>query len=110
MRMLVVIRKNWGGNRTANGAEVQSILTSVLCTARQQDKDAFELLVDLLRSPEPKLLDILPPEAGSVAAAAVVESVAGTKPAVETFPVGGEVPLWPAMLAPPENPCLFSSA
>jgi hypothetical protein len=58
----VMIRKNWGGNRTENGARAQAILTSVLCTARQQDKDVFQLLVDLLRSPQPKLLDILPPE------------------------------------------------
>ena len=62
MRILVMIRKNWGGNRTENGARAQAILTSVLCTARQQDKDVFQLLVDLLRSPQPKLLDILPPE------------------------------------------------
>jgi hypothetical protein len=53
MRMLVVIRKNWGGNRTGNGARAQAILTSVLCTARQQDKDVFELLTDLLRSRQP---------------------------------------------------------
>ena len=62
MRILVMIRKNWGGNRTENAARTQAILTSVLCTARQQDKDAFQLLVDLLRSPQPKLLDILPRE------------------------------------------------
>ena len=62
MRILVMIRKNWGGNRTENGARAQAILTSVLCTARQQDKDAFQLLVDLLRSPQPKRLDLLPPE------------------------------------------------
>jgi transposase len=60
MRILVVIRKTWGGNRTENGARAQAILTSVLCTARQQDKDIFHLVVDLLRSQQPKLLDILP--------------------------------------------------
>src|SRR5713101_2193132 len=62
MRILVMIRKNWGGNRTEKGARVQAVLTSVLCTAKQQDKDAFALLVDLLRSAEPKLLDLLPPD------------------------------------------------
>src|SRR5208282_5785806 len=62
MRILVMARKNWGGNRTDKGAQVQAVLTSVLCTAKQQDKDAFALLVDLLRSAEPKLLDILPAE------------------------------------------------
>lgn len=61
MRILVMIRKNWGGNRTANGARVQAVLTSILCTARQQDKDAFELLTGLLRSPRPKLLDLIGP-------------------------------------------------
>jgi transposase len=75
MRMLVVIRKNWGGNRTENGARVQAILTSVLCTARQQDKDVFELLTDLLRSPQPKLLDILP-EVEAVTGSNRVDAVA----------------------------------
>lgn len=71
MRLLVVLRKNWGGNRTENGARAQAVLTSILCTAKQQDKDVFELLTDLLRSPQPKLLDILPQvTAGSEAGAA----------------------------------------
>jgi hypothetical protein len=60
MRILVMIRKNWGGNRTEKGARVQAVLTSILCTAKQQDKDVFALLVDLLRSAEPQLLDLLP--------------------------------------------------
>jgi hypothetical protein len=76
MRLLVVIRKNWGGNRTEQGARAQAVLTSVLCTARQQDKDVFELLTDLLRSPQPKLLDILPQVAtGNEAGAAAGERV-----------------------------------
>jgi transposase len=75
MRMLVVIRKNWGGNRTESGARAQAILTSVLCTARQQDKDVFELLTDLLRSPQPKLLDILP-EVEAVTGSNRVDAVA----------------------------------
>ena len=61
MRILVMIRKNWGGNRTEKGARTQAVLTSILCTAKQQDKDLFAQIVDLLRSAEPKLLDILPP-------------------------------------------------
>jgi Transposase IS66 family len=75
MRMLVVIRKNWGGNRTGDGARAQAILASVLCTARQQDKDVFELLTDLLRSPQPKLLDILP-EVEAVTGSNRVDAVA----------------------------------
>jgi transposase len=110
MRMLVVIRKNWGGNRTGNGARAQAILTSVLCTARQQDKDVFELLTDLLRSRQPKLLDILPAEDGAVAESTVVDSVAARGLVVETLPACADIPLLPALLPPPGNPCLFSSA
>ena len=58
MRLLVVLRKNWGGNRTENGARTQAVLTSLLCTARQQDTDAFALLTDLLRSPHPKIIRV----------------------------------------------------
>jgi len=79
MRLLVVMRKNWGGNRTENGARAQAVLTSILCTARQQDQDVFELLTDLLRSRQPKLLDILPKvavgnESGSTAGGRAVEA------------------------------------
>lgn len=109
MRMLVVIRKNWGGNRTGNGARAQAVLTSVLCTARQQDKDVFELLVDLLRSRAPKLLDILPAGNGGVAESTVADAVAARR--LETLPARADVPLLPALLLPPPgNPCLFSSA
>ncbi len=106
MRMLVVIRKNWGGNRSENGARAQAVLTSVLCTARQQDKDVFGLLVDLLRSRQPKLLDILPGEAG-----AMTESVPAASGNLEmaTLSAGAEIPL-PVWLPSPGNPCLFSSA
>jgi transposase len=110
MRMLVVIRKNWGGNRTGKGARAQAILTSVLCTARQQDKDVFELLTDLLRSRQPKLLDILPAEEGAVAESTVVDSVAARGLVVEPLPACAGIPLLPALLPPPGNPCFFSSA
>jgi len=77
MRLLVVLRKNWGCNRTENGARAQAVLTSLLCTARQQDTDAFALLTDLLRSPHPKILDIVPP------ATAVSESISASNRGVE---------------------------
>ena len=84
-------------------------LTSVLCTARQQDKDVFDLLVDLLRSRQPKLLDILPPKSGAVAESTAAKSVAVRKPEVETLPACADIPL-PVLPPPPANPCLFSSA
>jgi transposase len=112
MRWLVVIRKNWGGNRTENGARAQAVLTSVLCTARQQDKDAFELLTDLLRSPQPKLLNLLPkmvprsessPAVGRPAAEATTPGLA----AEMGFP---EIPVLPDWMAATATAPFFSSA
>ncbi|MGH9555451.1 MAG: IS66 family transposase [Terriglobales bacterium] len=66
IRPAVVARKVWGGNRTENGARTQQILMSVFRTYHQQGKDIFPRLVDLLRSPQPKTLDILPPSPPSI--------------------------------------------
>ena len=60
MRVVVIARKVWGGNRTWKGARTQQILTSVLRTCRQQGRDAFRSLVSLLRSPAAQTLDIVP--------------------------------------------------
>ena len=60
MRPAVIARKTWGGNRTETGAEAQKILMSVLATCRQQGKDSFNRLVELLRSPLPTIIDIIP--------------------------------------------------
>ena len=95
MRMLVVIRKNWGGNRTESGARAQAILTSVLCTARQQDKDVFELLTDLLRSRQPKLLAILP-KAESVTGSDLVDAATGGQ-----APAGAQAVDAPAEMSSP---------
>jgi len=47
-------------NRTWTGAHVQQILMSVLRTFHQQGKDAFVSLVELLRIPGHKILEIVP--------------------------------------------------
>lgn len=60
IRPAVVARKTWGGNRTAEGAKVQRALMSVLRTYCQQGKDSFAGLVDLLRSQQQQILDIVP--------------------------------------------------
>ena len=60
IRLMVVARKTWGGNRTWKGARTQQILASVLRTCWQQGKDAFQQLVSLLHSPQPMLLDLAP--------------------------------------------------
>ena len=113
MRLLVVIRKNWGGNRTEAGARTQAILTSVLRTAQQQDKDAFQLLVDLLRSPQPKLLDIVPPELLTRAESTPADSAAARMRVMKTSrqvtDTCADIPLLPELLPAPGNH-IFSSA
>jgi hypothetical protein len=56
------------------------------------------------------MLDILPAEDGLVAESTGVDSIAARRLTVETLPACADMPLWPAMLPPPGNPCLFSSA
>ena len=53
IRPAVVNRKNWGGNRTPHGAQVQQTLMSVIRTSRQQDVCPITLLANLLRQPDP---------------------------------------------------------
>ena len=60
LRPAVVARKTWGGNRTENGAKTQQILISLLTTCRQQGKDSFDRIAELLRSPIPMVLDLIP--------------------------------------------------
>ena len=62
LRPLVVARKNWGGNRSENGARAQAVLSSILATARQQRKNPLDVLIDLLVSSDKnKILDLVPP-------------------------------------------------
>jgi transposase len=60
MRPAVIARKTWGGNRSEAGAQTQRTLMSVLRTCFRQGKDSLERMVDLLRSPVPIVLDIIP--------------------------------------------------
>lgn len=58
IRPAVVNRKVWGGNRTWNGAEVQSILMTILVTANQQAINTLDFLKQTLISPQPQLLPL----------------------------------------------------
>jgi transposase len=62
IRPMVVTRKVWGGNRTERGAHTQSILVSILHTCRQQLRPAVSVVVRLLRSPKPEVLDLTAPD------------------------------------------------
>jgi hypothetical protein len=96
---------------------VQAVLTSILRTAQQQDKDVFALLTDLLRSPQPKLLDIVPKVAAvsepcSAAGGRAVEAPQpGPDPAPAMwFPDFAEVPVLPDWLTAAGAESFFSSA
>jgi transposase len=67
IRPAVVNRKNWGGNRTPNGAEVQQTLMSVIRTSRQQHICPIQLLTDLQRHriPAPSTMLRLPASASA---------------------------------------------
>lgn len=60
IRPAVIARKTWGGNRTNTGARTFETLISVLRTARLQTKNSFSLLLPLLRSKTPFVLDLRP--------------------------------------------------
>ncbi|HVZ49215.1 MAG TPA: IS66 family transposase [Gemmatimonadaceae bacterium] len=53
IRPAVVMRKVCGGNRSAQGATTQQVLTSLLRTAHQRALDPTPILVTLLRAPTP---------------------------------------------------------
>ena len=55
LRGPIVNRKVWGGNRTDNGAEAQSILSSVLATCRQQAQPVLDFFSQTLRGLCPPL-------------------------------------------------------
>ena len=60
IRGMVIARKVWGGSRSWAGAHTQQVLVSVLRTCWQQGKDAFALLLALLRPPQTRILDLVP--------------------------------------------------
>jgi transposase len=88
IRALVMARKNWGGNRTWQGARAQAVLTSILQTAQQQGKQPFDVLVELLCCSDPqKILDLVPdttPETAQDSAPVPVPSLPAIIPEILT--------------------------
>jgi transposase len=68
IRLMVVIRKVWGGNRTEKGAQTQSILGSILQTCRQQLRSFSSFVHEVLCSPQPKVIDLTAPHRSPLAA------------------------------------------
>lgn len=60
IRPAVTTRKVWGGNRTNNGARTQEVTASVLRTSHQRGIQPVPLIADLLRSPQPYVLQLVP--------------------------------------------------
>lgn len=60
IRPAVVNRKVWGGNRTEAGAHAQSVLMSVLQTAKLRAIDSMDWLARLLRAPTGRRPLLLP--------------------------------------------------
>ncbi|MFO0803277.1 MAG: transposase [Gemmataceae bacterium] len=64
IRPAVVNRKVWGGNRTAAGAKAQSVLMSVIETARRHTRSVIDHFAETLRNfgntlvPRPVLLPV----------------------------------------------------
>ncbi|MDQ2754366.1 MAG: transposase, partial [Actinomycetota bacterium] len=50
IRPLVCARKNWGGNKTHNGAAATKVIGSGLRTAGQQDINPIDVLVEIATS------------------------------------------------------------
>jgi transposase len=61
IRPAVVGRKISAGNRSERGAKAHAILTSVMRTCQQQGRDFLAVMVELLRSPLPVVIQLINP-------------------------------------------------
>ena len=59
IRPAVVTRKVCGGNRTRRGADTQQVLATVVRTAHQRHLDLAPLILSMLRSRRPAVLQAL---------------------------------------------------
>jgi transposase len=59
IRPAVIVRKISAGNRSDRGSETHAILTSIVQTCRQQEKDFLDVATHLLRSPRPRALNLM---------------------------------------------------
>ena len=59
IRPAVIVRKISAGNRSDRGADTHAILTSIIQTCRQQNRDFLDVATKLLRSPRPWALTLV---------------------------------------------------
>ena len=60
IRPAVIVRKISAGNRSDAGSDTHAVLTSIVQTCRQHDRDFLDVATELLRSPQPKALNLIP--------------------------------------------------
>jgi len=58
IRPAVIVRNISAGNRSDRGSETHAILTSIIQTCRQQEKDFLDVATHLLRSSQPRALNL----------------------------------------------------
>ena len=59
IRPAVIVRKISAGNRSNQGADTHAILTSIIQTCRQQERDFLDIAAELLRSRRPRALNLV---------------------------------------------------
>jgi transposase len=59
IRPAVIVRKISAGNRSDRGADTHAILTSIIQTCRQQERDFLDVATELLRHPQPRALNLV---------------------------------------------------
>jgi transposase len=59
IRPAVIVRKISAGNRSDAGSDTHAVLTSIVQTCRQQDRDFLDVATELLRSPQPQALNLI---------------------------------------------------
>lgn len=59
IRPAVIVRKISAGNRSDPGSETHAVLTSIIQTCRQQERDFLGVATELLRNPQPRVLNLV---------------------------------------------------
>ena len=59
IRPAVIVRKISAGNRSDQGSDTHAILTSIIQTCQQQEKDFLDVAIRLLRNPQPPALELV---------------------------------------------------
>jgi transposase len=59
IRPAVIVRKISAGNRSNPGSDTHAVLTSIIQTCRQQERDFLDVATELLRNPQPQGLNLI---------------------------------------------------